>query len=342
MRLLTCVLSVAAMGLTASVAPGQSRPGIADAELVLRLSTTLDSLSRLDEFSGVVVLARAGSTIFDRAYGMADRTASRPNTTETAFNIGSLNKLFTATAARQLVAAGKLDLKARIDRYWPDYPNRDVARRVTIGHLIDHTSGVTGNIFAAPAGGSRSSIRHNRDYLALFVSESLAFDPGSREAYSNAGYVLLGMIISRVSGEDYYDYVRKNITDPVSMSRTMHLPSDSLPVNAAIGYTKRTPGATPDLASRANTELLPGRGSSAGGGYSTASDLIRFVNALREGRIPGGPPAGIGAAGGAPGLNAVIEGDLPGGYDLVVIANLDPPAAMRVARMVRQWIGAVD
>ena len=86
----------------------------------------------------------------------------------------------------------------------------------------------------------------------------------------------------------------------------------------------------------------PGRGSSAGGGYSTAADLLRFLQALRENRIAAGGPSGLGIAGGAPGINAVLEGDLPGGYDLVVLANLDPPAAERVARMVRGWLGARD
>ena len=89
-----------------------------------------------------------------------------------------------------------------------------------------------------------------------------------------------------------------------------------------------------------NSEFLPGIGSSAGGGYSTAGDLARFVQALRDRKVPGGPPPGIGAAGGADGINAIIEGDLPGGYDLVVMANLDLPAAEQVAQMVRGWLGA--
>jgi hypothetical protein len=88
--------------------------------------------------------------------------------------------------------------------------------------------------------------------------------------------------------------------------------------------------------------LLPGRGSSAGGGYSTAHDLLRLLNALRAGKIPSGPPAGVGIAGGAPGLNAAVEGDLPGGYDVIVLTNLDPPAAEKVARIVRGWLGARD
>ena len=110
---------------------------------------------------------------------------------------------------------------------------------------------------------------------------------------------------------------------------------DRLPDNTAIGYTRGAQDAPPDAPSRRNTDFLPGKGSSAGGGYSTAHDLLRLLNALREAKIPTGPPPGVGIAGGAPGLNAVVEGDLPGGYDVIVLANLDPPAAERVARLIR-------
>src|SRR4029077_933129 len=87
-----------------------------------------------------------------------------------------------------------------------------------------------------------------------------------------------------------------------------------------------------------NTAELPGRGSAAGGGYSTIGDLLQFVAALSARSVPQGPPAGIGIAGGSGGLNAVLEGDLPGGYDFAVTANLDPPAAEHVAQTVRTWL----
>jgi CubicO group peptidase (beta-lactamase class C family) len=308
---------------------------------VRRITAALDSLSRADAFSGVVVLVRGDQTVFRQAYGFADRAARRPNTPETAFNLGSINKVFTATAVRQLAAAGKLDLDSTLIHYWPDYPNPEVARRVTIRQLMQHRSGIGGNIFGAPPGGTRHDVRHNRDYLQLFASEPLAFEPGSRQAYSNAGYVVLGMLVERLSGEDYYDYVARHIYQPAGMTETAAYPAEALPAGVALGYTRgEDEGATGPLAP--NTALLPGRGSAAGGGYSTAADLLRFVAALRAGRVPGGPPAGIGAAGGAPGINAVVEGDMPGGYDLVVMSNLDPPAAERVARMIRGWLGAGD
>jgi len=126
------------------------------------------------------------------------------------------------------------------------------------------------------------------------------------------------------------------------MARTGSFFVDSLPTNTAIGYTTGREDAPPGASLHPNTQELPGRGSSAGGGYSTAEDLLKFLKALRDHRIPSGLPAGLGVAGGSGGINGVVEGMLPGGYDLIVLANLDPPAAERVARMTRQWLGVND
>ncbi len=315
---------------------------IPEAELTRRLDALLDSLRRRDEFSGVVVLAREGRPVIQRAIGMADREARRPNTFETAFNLGSINKLFTQIAIRQLEAQGKIALDSTLAAYWPDYPNAEVARRVTIRQLLRHTSGIGGNVFADPAGGTRRDLRRLADFLPLFVREPLQFEPGTRNAYSNAGYVVLGLLVERLSGESYYDYVERHIYRPAGMTRTAHYAVDSLPPNTAVGYTRGNEDAPPSTPRHRNSDELPGRGSSAGGGYSTAADLIRFIAALRAGRIPAGPPAGVGMAGGSGGLNGVMEGDLPGGYDLIVLANLDPPAAERVAETIRRWLGVVE
>ncbi len=262
-----------------------------------RLSAWLDAAAAEDRFSGVVLLARDGKPVFERAYGMADREARTPNRVDTAFNLGSINKVFTATAIRQLAASGKLALDAPLRQAWPDYPNADAATKVTVQQII---------------------------------------------GYSNAGYVVLGALVERASGEDYDDYVRKHVFEPAGMTHTASIPRDAPAENTAVGYTRGGPGAGLSSPLRRNSDLLPGRGSAAGGGYSTAQDLHRFVTALREGRVPGGPPPGLGAAGGAPGVNAMIEAGMPGGYDLIVLANLDPPAAEAVGREVRGWLGAPE
>ncbi len=297
---------------------------------------SVDSLAKLGQFSGVVLVARNGAPEFERAYGLADREAARPNDLETSFNLGSINKLFTTIAIQQLAAAGKLNLDSSLARAWPDYPNQDVARRVTIRQILDHRSGIQGNIFAAPAGKTRHDVVSLQDYFELFKNEPLQFEPGVQQQYSNAGYVVLGLLIERLSGENYYEYVRRHIYEPAGMTQTGSWRIERWPRNTAIGYTRGGQDAPPTAPLTRNTDFLPGKASSAGGGYSTAHDLLAFLNALRAHKVANAPEAGmIGVAGGAPGLNAVMEGDLPGGYDVIVLANLDPPAATRVARLIR-------
>jgi D-alanyl-D-alanine carboxypeptidase len=338
-RQLIVVLAVSLLATPPLAA--QAAAPVTESQLTDRLGRTLDSLAALGEFSGAVGIQRAGRRVFERAYGMADRATSRRNTVTTEFNIGSINKVFTETAIRQLALEGKLDLDSTLGHYWPDYPN-PTARKATIRQLMTHQAGLGGNIFDPPPGGTRNDIKHNNEYLVLFANAPQAFAPGTSRRYCNACYVVLGMLIEKVSGEDYYAYIRRHIYAPAGMTHTGSYKVDSLPPNTAIGYTRGDEDAPADAPEHPNTAELPGRGSAAGGGYSTIGDLLQFVTALRDRKIPSGPPAGIGIAGGSGGLNAVLEGDLPGGYDLAVAANLDPPAAERIAEMVRSWLGATE
>lgn len=338
-----------AFGLQPITMHAGAAPGAASADratgqrdLVARLSALADSLARAGQFSGVISLSKRGTTVFERAYGESNRMRHTPNTLETAFNLGSINKIFTTIAVMQLATQGKLALDSSLARAWPDYPNADVAQRVTVRQILQHKSGITGNIFAVPGVSTPGQVRHNRQVLAAIVNTPLAFAPGAREQYSNAGYVILGGLIEHVSGEDYYAYVQKHIVAPAGMTRTAHYANDSLPARTAIGYSRGGVDAPASGTLTTNGGLLPGRGSAAGGGYTTIGDMKRFLAALRNGSIPAGPPAGLGIAGGSPGVNAVLEGDLTGDYDLIVLSNFDPPSAERIAQRVRAWLGVRD
>jgi CubicO group peptidase (beta-lactamase class C family) len=236
--------SIAAQQPPAGAQSARPSP-ISQPELARRLGTSVDSLAKAGQFSGVVVLAKNGVPVFQHAYGMADRERGVANNLETAFNLGSINKVFTQIAILQLRAAGKLDPDSTLAKYWPDYPNKGVARRVTIRQLMRHTSGIGGDIFDSPTGGTRHDVRSLKDYLALFVNEPLQFEPGTSNAYSNAGYVVLGLLIERLSGQDYYAYVRDHILEPAGMTRTGSFFVDSLPLNTAIGYTTGSENAPP-------------------------------------------------------------------------------------------------
>src|SRR5260221_56123 len=189
-------------------------------DLSARLAKTLDSRVTAGQFSGAVLLAKDGAPVFERAYGFADREAHTSNTIETAFTLGSINKLFTQIAIRQLSDAGKLDVDSSLARAWPDYPNQDLARKVTIRQILTMRSGIQGNIFAAPAGKTRHDVVSLQDFFDLIKNEPLQFEPGSKQQYSNAGYIVLGLLIEELSGENYYEYVRRHIYEPAGMSQT--------------------------------------------------------------------------------------------------------------------------
>ncbi len=314
-----------------------------------------------DAFSGVVLIAKNGKPFFHKAYGMANRDFGVANRPDTKFNLGSINKVFTQVAIAQLAQQGKLSLSDTIRKLLPDCPLR-AADTITVQQLVTMTSGL-GDFFGERYDATpKTKLRMLSDFLALFVNEPLLFEPGTSRRYSNAGYIVLGLIIEKVSGETYYDYVLKNICLRAGMKDTDAYPQDSIVGNRAVGYTREdADGKTRQGPKRTNVYTLPARSSSAGGGYSTAPDLLAFDAALRADQllspawtdwyfsdkerapVAGAPPrkhSGAGGfAGGSPGVNAVIETDLDTGYSIVVLSNDDPPSAETVAKKLRQWLG---
>jgi CubicO group peptidase (beta-lactamase class C family) len=303
-------------------------------ELVSAVKEYVAQLTKNDEFSGVVLLAQNGKSLFQSAYGHADMEKKIPNQVDTKFNIGSINKSFTALAIRQLAAKGKLSFGDPIKNFLPDYPNKEAAEKVTVQHLLSMTSGI-GDIFGDRYESiPKAKLRTLRDFLPLFADKSLEFEPGADHRYSNGGYVVLGLIIEKVSGVDYYTYVRENIFKPAQMTDTDSYEKDAPVANRASGYTL-------EGYRKSNDASLPARGSSAGGGYSTALDLLRYTVALDAGTIT--PPndnarGGLGIAGGTQGVNACLEWSPKSGYVIVVLSNFDPPIAETIARQIRSWL----
>ncbi|MCA1694096.1 MAG: beta-lactamase family protein [Actinobacteria bacterium] len=148
--------------------------------------------------SSPALIARNDRVLFSHTYGLADRKQRIPNTLQTRFRIGSMNKMFTAVAILQLVEAGKVKLTAPVGTYLPGYPNQQVATKVTIHQLLTHTGG-TGDIFGPSFDAHRKELRTLADYVSLYGKRGLEFAPGSQWAYSNCGFILLGVVIERVT-----------------------------------------------------------------------------------------------------------------------------------------------
>lgn len=200
---------------------------LSEKELLTRTHEYVQELVSADRFSGIVLIAKNGQSIFEQAYGLADRERHIPNTLRTRFGTASMGKMFTAVGALQLVEAGKLALNEPIGKYLTDYPNKELASKVTIDQLLTHTGG-TGNVFGPELDKHRLALRTHEDYIHLFGGRPLRFEPGSRWEYSNYGFVILGAVIERVSGENYYAYVHDHIFNPAGMAST-RFPSEGEP-----------------------------------------------------------------------------------------------------------------
>jgi CubicO group peptidase (beta-lactamase class C family) len=319
------------------------RTGLSEPQIAASIARYAKQLHDAKHFSGVVLAARAGKVAVERAYGLANMAAKTPNTLDTRFNIGSINKVFTKVAIAQLAEAGKLTLDDTIRTHLPDIALA-AADKITISQLLEHRSGM-GDIFGAKYDAAPPSrLRELADFVPLFAAEPLGFEPGSSKRYSNAGYVTLGLIVERLSGEKYRDYVAKHIFAPAKMTSTGFWAVEEQVARRAIGYTRSArDGELPALVP--NTEHLPGRPSSAGGAFATARDLLRFWDALAADKLlspkwtnwminrsftDARRSPSIGWAGGADGINAMIE--IGEGWVVVAMANLDPPSASTVAR----------
>jgi D-alanyl-D-alanine carboxypeptidase len=373
------LLALAIVSSTAAAAPER----LTQPQAVAALNIELQKEAADGRFSGAVLVARAGVPIFEAAYGEADRDQNVRNTPKTRFRFGSMGKMFTGVAVLQLVQAGKIDLADPVSQYLPGYPNKEVAA-VTIYQLLTHTGG-TGDIFGPEFDAHRLEMKQLSDYVALYGQRGVEFPPGSRWEYSNYGMVLLGRIVEVVSGQSYPDYVREHIFKPAGMSSTDNLPEDQHVAGLSVGYTRGGPGPGPGPGSAAprpmgpgpgqpppsdgplhsTQDMLPYRGTSAGGGYSTVGDFLKFVNALHSNKLldahhtellttgkvvtprPGTKyafgfeeeitPDGVrlvGHGGGSPGMNGRLSIFPVSGYVVVVLANLDPPAADNIARFI--------
>jgi D-alanyl-D-alanine carboxypeptidase len=338
-----------------------------DAELPARLTAYLKKLEDRERFSGVVLVARDGKVLFQEAHGKASESGAAINL-DTRFNLASMNKMMTAVAMAQLAQQGKLKLTDTIAQHLPDYPNQEVARKVTVGQLLNHTSGI-GNYMKPEF--FKTELKTLKDYLPFFANDPLQFEPGKGWSYSNAAFIVACMVIEKVSGMDYFTYIEKHVFAPAGMTASGFFTRDEKVANRAFGLTRAD---SPDGRRHSAEPMLPWRGGPAGGGYSTAGDLLKFATALRSHKLldpthtemittitsraegsgpnegygygfgvdvlPGGERL-VGHGGGFPGTNTNLQIFLKSGYTVVVLTNYDPPAAERVSNWIISHLESV-
>ncbi|NUO98555.1 MAG: beta-lactamase family protein, partial [Nonomuraea sp.] len=249
----------------------------------------LKELAAAGKFSGAVLVAKNGRPILKKAYGMADKAGNEGNTPRTRFCIGSMGKMITGVAVAQLVQKGKVSFQDTIGTYVRGFPS-EIADTVTVHHLLTHTSGlgeVPGNDHA----------QTDVDVLMKeIVKQPLTSEPGAKMQYSNAGYIVLGAIIERVSRQDYAHYVRRHILTPARMHDTflgpwtpaevrgMARPYALFDANGQWAGMPTMDGTTPEGELR-DLGDQPDGASPAGGAISTVGDMLKFAQALQGHRL---------------------------------------------------------
>jgi CubicO group peptidase (beta-lactamase class C family) len=334
-------------------------PPLTAAEAKAELSAFLDRLAEAGAFSGTALLARNGAVVFEGARGIAERNHGVPMRLDSKLNLGSMNKMFTAVVIGQLVEEGKLSFEDPVSRFLggKGWTKADLSK-VRVEHLLSHTSGLGSYFNDAYERTARQLLRKVDDYKPLVADDTLAFEPGTRWQYSNTGFLLAGAVIEAATGKDYFDVVRERVYARAGMADSDAYDIDLVVPHLAIGYSReRTPGPP---RWRANTFEHVIRGGPAGGGYSTARDLLAFAEAMRKGTLVSPATAerlftakpelhspdygygfGVGRdalgrtaghSGGFPGIGSILDMYLDSGWTVVVLTNDGsmPPVAQKL------------
>lgn len=222
----------------------------------------------LGQFNGAVLVAEGGNVIFSKGFGYADMDGKVPNKADTKFRLASVSKQFTATLIMQLVELGKISLDGKLTDYLPYY-RKDVGEKITIGQILSHTSGL-GNYtdngeFMRNETGKKAE---PREFVLKYCSDDLVFEPGSKWAYSNTGYFILGLVIEEVTGKKYDEVLQEKIWTPLGMKNSGYEHSGRTYENMAKGYTNMFGEFKP---ARYLDMSIP---YSAGSLYSTVEDML--------------------------------------------------------------------
>ena len=256
--------------LTANPTPQNSTTSLPADQIapvpVSEIDTYLNTLVHLGSFSGSILIARNGEVLLSKGYGFANREQKNPSNPQTKFRIGSITKQFTAMAIIILEAQGKLDVQDHICNYLSECP--EAWETITIHHLLTHTSGIPNFTDFADYRQTWARPSPPMETINRFYDKPLDFRPGESWSYSNSGYILLGQIIERVSGQSYEDFLQEHIFTPLQMTNTGY---DHNQDDLAVGYKS--------IFSEADfiDMSIP---YAAGGLYSTVEDLYRWDQAL--------------------------------------------------------------
>lgn len=249
-------------------------------DLPARIEAYLKPYAEGNNFTGVICVTRGDRMLFGRGYGEANYEFDIPNAADTRFHIASISKVFTAAAILLLEERGKLSTSDPVSKFLPDYPG---GAKIRLEHLLRHTSGIP-NVNNFPEYNRESRFPHSMaEVVALFKDKPLDFEPGSRTRYSNSDYNLLALVIEKVSGQSYRDFLRTSMLEPLALTATDHDGDASRIIpNAATG-TEPDGLLGAKLVPYLDWSIKTGNGSLV----STGADLCKFAAALFTGKVVG-------------------------------------------------------
>jgi CubicO group peptidase (beta-lactamase class C family) len=249
------------------------------------------NLNKDSLFSGVVSITGPEGVIYNEAFGYRNRAEELPNNMNTSLAIASGTKLFTSLSICQMLDKGYLSLNDKICNIIP-YDLKLINKDITVFHLLTHTSGIGDYIDEEVSSEYFDILKlydnrpvHKWDslafYLPMFNELPQKFAPGERFGYSNAGFVLLGLVVESISKKAYQQYVKKNIFDPLGFSHTGFYRMNNLPKNTALGYVYNESRREYET----NVLYMPIIGGSDGGLFTCSADLVKLWNAIFSNQI---------------------------------------------------------
>lgn len=312
-------------------------------EIAGKMNSLMNDCKEYDLFSGTILIAKNGEIVFENSYGWQNKKENILNSNFTKYNIGSIGKEFTAIMILQLAQENKLDLNDKLGKFLNYFPE-DAASKVTINHLLTHSSGFGDYIMNREFQKNKDDIRELTSLLRVISKEQLEFEPGTQNRYSNSGYAVLGGIIESITGKSYSDNLKERILNPLSMNSSGYIYRDENDPLKSIGYTKSINGEVRD---NGNFYVNP---SPAGGMFSTVEDMLKLDQSLMNDNkllddkfkllllnhfnetslslrdFKADPKSRNIIAGGAPGINALYMSLPSTGYSAFILSNYDQAA----------------